>query len=47
MERPTQEVVDDFKKFYDATTFSEAQHAFFKVLEGLKMEPDTFPEFFP
>ena len=47
MERPTQEVVDDFKKFYDATTFPEAQHAFFKVLEGLKIEPDIFPEFFP
>ena len=47
MEKPTQEVVDDFKKFYDATNLPEAQQSFSKVLAKLKLEPDTFPEFFP
>ena len=47
MEKPTQEVVDDFKKFYDATNFPEAQQSFSKVLEKLKIEPDAFPDFFP
>ena len=46
MERPTQEVVDDFKQFYDATSFPEAQQAFSKVLKNLKIEPGRFPEFF-
>ena len=46
-ERPSQDVLNKFQSFYEATSFQEATQAFACVLNNLQLEPGPFQIFFP
>ena len=44
---PTQDVLDNFQSFYEATSFQQATQSFVNVLDALKIESGPFHIFFP
>lgn len=44
---PSQDALDQFQSFYEATSFQQATQSFSKVLDALEIQPGPFHIFFP